>query len=890
MKAMRLIMIAFCLLALSVAGCSSTQTPSGLLGSVTLTLMKECSAKDLLSGSGKPRQKQLTKAQVLGVMERANDYLMKKWPDPTATVTTNKERPSNLWTRATYYEGLMALHRINPRDEYLKYALDWAEFHKWKFRGRDPHQPITQSRDANVICAAQTYLDIYLLNPRPERIAATRSCVDWIIGNPDTKNDWFWVDALQMGMPVFAKLGVIDQNATYFDKMHEMYLATKNEIAGGLYNTEDHLWWRDSDFVPPYKEPNGEDCYWSRGNGWAYAALVRVLDVLPKDNKYRGEYIKTFQEMSVALLKVQRTDGFWNVSLHAPDHFGGKELSGTAFFAYGFAWGMNNGFLKEETYASATIKAWQAMAGQGVHPNGFLGYVQGSGKEPKDGQPVTYTSKPDFEDYGLGVFLLAGSEVYKYLDRRAHLSSSKSELVQKLEGIFYDPAFAKIPEKIFPAAGFGAKADGKTVNTKAIQAAIDAAGKAGGGVVTLPKGTTVSGALFVKSNVELRLDEGVVLQAIQDDSQYPEIWTRIAGIEMNWPAAFINIYKQKNVRITGKGIIDGNGKYWWDKFWGDPPRSGGMYKDYVARGLRWAVDYDCKRVRGIVAYESEDILIKDITIKRSGFWTVTMTYCKRGYVDGVIVRNNIGGFGPSSDGINTDSSSYILVENCDIDCNDDNLCIKAGKDADGLRVNRPAENIVYRNSITRSGHGLFTLGSETSGGMRNIEVYGLKAVGTNMGLRFKSAKVRGGIMENISFHHIEMEGVTHPFHFELNWYPAYSYPKIPDNIPKESIPQRWYALTSPVLPPERGIPEFRDLSFSDMIVKNAKQVFFVNAYSEKPMRNVQWENVTIEARSGGSINNAKDWTMTNVILKASSPVEVKNSTNVQLPTFQLKEK
>jgi len=135
-----------------------------------------------------------------------------------------------------------------------------------------------------------------------------------------------------------------------------------------------------------------------------------------------------------------------------------------------------------------------------------------------------------------------------------------------------------------------------------------------------------------------------------------------------------------------------------------------------------------------------------------------------------------------------------------------------------------------------------------------------------------------------------MEGVTHPFHFELNWYPAYSYPKIPDNIPKESIPQRWYALTSPVLPPERGIPEFRDLSFSDMIVKNAKQVFFVNAYSEKPMRNVQWENVTIEARSGGSINNAKDWTMTNVILKASSPVEVKNSTNVQLPTFQLKEK
>lgn len=215
----------------------------------------------------------------------------------------------------------------------------------------------------------------------------------------------------------------------------------------------------------------------------------------------------------------------------------------------------------------------------------------------------------------------------------------------------------------------------------------------------------------MKSNVELRLDEGVTIKAIQDDSQYPEIWSRIAGVEMFWPAALINIYEQKNVRISGKGIIDGNGKYWWDKFWGDPPRSGGMWIDYNARGLRWSVDYDCKRVRASVAYGSDDVLFKDFTVKRSGFWTVTMTYCDRVHVDGVVVRNNIDGFGPSSDGINTDSSSDILVENCDIDCNDDNLCIKAGKDADGLRVSRPAENIVYRNSLTQSEHGLITLGS-----------------------------------------------------------------------------------------------------------------------------------------------------------------------------------
>ena len=469
--------------------------------------------------------------------------------------------------------------------------------------------------------------------------------------------------------------------------------------------------------------------------------------------------------------------------------------------------------------------------------------------------------------------------------------SGKSDLVKRLEAIFYDPSFAKIPDVPFNVADYGAVGDGETLDTRAIQDCIDAAAEAGGGVVSFPRGIFLSGAIFVKSNVELRIDEGVTIKAIQDDSQYPEIWSRIAGVEMDWPAALINIYKEKNVRITGKGTIDGNGKYWWDKFWGDPPRSGGMYPDYLARGLRWAVDYDCKRVRGVVAYESEDIVIRDFTIQRSGFWTITNTYCKRVFIDGVIVRNNIDGFGPSSDGINTDSSSDVLVENCDIDCNDDNLCIKAGKDADGLRVNRPAENIVYRNCITRSGHGLFTLGSETSGGMRNIEVYGLKAIGTSMGLRFKSAKVRGGLMENIHFHNIEMAGVTYPFHFEMNWYPAYSYPTIPENIPEDSIPARWIALTNPVLPPERGIPEFKNISFTDITVTDAQKAFFVNAYEEKPMHHLQWKNVSIQADEAGEINHARDWTMENVSLSlpASEEIALTNVVNVELPEFFIEE-
>jgi rhamnogalacturonyl hydrolase YesR len=234
----------------------------------------------------------------------------------------------------------------------------------------------------------------------------------WLVNTPQV-DDWTWIDAIQMGMPVLAKLGKLTGNTAYFDKMWDMYAYSRNTHGGGLFNLKDGLWWRDADFVAPYKEPNGEDCYWSRGNGWVYAALVRVVNEIPKNEKHRADYIKDFITMSKALKACQRSDGFWNVSLHDPSNFGGKETSGTALFVYGMAWGINNGILNKAEYLPIALKAWDAMVKEAVHENGFLGYVQGTGKEPKDGQPVTYTNIPDFEDYGIGCFLLAGTEIYK---------------------------------------------------------------------------------------------------------------------------------------------------------------------------------------------------------------------------------------------------------------------------------------------------------------------------------------------------------------------------------------------------------------------------------------------------------------------------------------------
>lgn len=351
-------------------------------------------------------QKNPSKKQVLKSLVLTNAYFMNKWPDAGKSIVTNKERPSNIWTRAVYYEGLMSLYQIKPDKAYYDYAVQWGEKHNWGLRDG------IGTRNADNQACGQTYIDLYNIDQQPERIKDIKASIDLMMQSGKV-DDWTWIDALQMGMPVFAKLGVLYKDNAYYEYMYKMYMHSKNVEGGGLYNAKDGLWWRDKDFVPPYKEPNGEDCYWSRGNGWVVAALVRVLEIMPKDAPHRDEYLKTYHEMIKALVPIQRTDGFWNVSLHDPMHFGGKETSGTALFVYGMAWGVNQGILDEKVYKPVLIKAWNAMAKEAVHKNGFLGYLQGTGKEPKDGQPVSYTSMPDFEDYGLGCFLLAGSEVYK---------------------------------------------------------------------------------------------------------------------------------------------------------------------------------------------------------------------------------------------------------------------------------------------------------------------------------------------------------------------------------------------------------------------------------------------------------------------------------------------
>jgi polygalacturonase len=437
----------------------------------------------------------------------------------------------------------------------------------------------------------------------------------------------------------------------------------------------------------------------------------------------------------------------------------------------------------------------------------------------------------------------------------------------------------KIPKsgKTFSANTFGARADGVTNSTKAIQSAIDAAAKKGG-TVAFEKGIYVTGALFVKSNVHLRVDDGVTLLASHDESEYPRRSTRVAGIEMDWPSALINVEAAKNVRISGAGTIDGNGKKWWDKYWE-------LRKDYEPKGLRWASDYDAERVRLLVVSRSSDVTVENLSLKRSGFWTVQVLYSEFVTVDGVKISDNGG---PSTDGVDIDSSSYVLVQNCDIDNNDDDICLKAGRDFDGLRVNRPTEYVFIRDNLIRRGGGVVSFGSETSGGIRHVVALNNRGIGTKEGIRFKSAKTRGGYVEDVLVRGLKMDGVALPFTFTLNWNPSYSYATIPAGM--TNYPAFWKVMNTPVLPVERGYCLFRDIRIENVEVVNANRIFTAEGLPAKMIQNVTFSNITAEGKEAGTIQYAENWKMENVKLRTDSGanITISGSKNIDQPDVKAK--
>lgn len=340
----------------------------------------------------------LTPAAVLGIMERVADWQLAH-PSPHS--------PTD-WTQAAGYAGLMALAGTSGSPRFLDALMKMAEANAWKLGPR--------LYDADDHCVGQTYAELFFRRHDPRMIVPLRERFDWILAhpkddnlvfdparNPDARDRWSWCDSLFMGPPAWIRLYVATGEKAYLDFMVEKWWQTSDY----LYDKEEHLYFRDSTYFER-REANGKKVFWSRGNGWVMGGLVRVLQYLPADHPARPRFGQQYREMADKILLCQQPDGLWRSSLLDPGNYPLKETSGSGFYCYALAWGVNQGLLDRGKCKPAVVKAWRGLV-ECVTPEGKLTHVQPIGADPRK------FDESATEVYGVGAFLLAGSEVYRLL-------------------------------------------------------------------------------------------------------------------------------------------------------------------------------------------------------------------------------------------------------------------------------------------------------------------------------------------------------------------------------------------------------------------------------------------------------------------------------------------
>jgi len=310
------------------------------------------------------------------------------------------------WTNGAFYAGVFAAYEITGSKKIWNAMYEMGEANQWK------PGPRLQHADDHVIC--QTYIDMYRVKPEPKMIQPFVDMMDKFMETPYETGEirpvtWWWCDALFMGPAAFVKLGITMKDNRYLELNDKLF----RECYDLLYDKDEHLYARDMKYkwnepgITPIKEANGKKIFWSRGNGWVMGGLVRVISELPKDYPNRDFYIRNYKEMAAKIITLQQADGLWRASLLDPDSYPGGEASGSGFYCYALAWGINNGILDKTTYLPVVEKAWVGLNGL-IQPDGHVGWTQPIGADPKKN-----FNAESWEVYGTGAFLLAGSEVIK---------------------------------------------------------------------------------------------------------------------------------------------------------------------------------------------------------------------------------------------------------------------------------------------------------------------------------------------------------------------------------------------------------------------------------------------------------------------------------------------
>ena len=343
------------------------------------------------------------RTQLSVLMHRVMDYQIREYQD---------KMPLD-WKAGTFFTGVVAAYQATGESSFLDAATAWSQKAEWKVRGKPYH--------ADDICIAQTYLDLYAIKKEPKRIEdiqnklegyfdkqtiSKKECDNRTPGPDDRpfigRNVWWWADALYMAPSILTRLNAATGDPRYLELMHRLYWDTVSH----LYSPKEKLFFRDARYFETLT-PSGKNVFWSRGNGWVYAGLVRILDSLPETDPHRGDYLKLYKDLTEGILKYQGEDGLWRTSLNEPSWYPEKETSGTCFYCYGLLAGVNRGWLSKDKALAPALKAWAGLQ-TCLSEEGKLGYAQGVNEKPgpvSAGQSIDYTQ---------GAFLLAASELYKF--------------------------------------------------------------------------------------------------------------------------------------------------------------------------------------------------------------------------------------------------------------------------------------------------------------------------------------------------------------------------------------------------------------------------------------------------------------------------------------------
>ena len=440
---------------------------------------------------------------------------------------------------------------------------------------------------------------------------------------------------------------------------------------------------------------------------------------------------------------------------------------------------------------------------------------------------------------------------------------------------------AAIPGRTFNIVDYGAIGDGTSNSTIAIQKAIDSCSAAGGGRVVVPRGTFLTGPIALASRMKLYLADGSELLFSRNFDDYPLVYANFLGKDTVQCASPMTGRNLHNVSITGSGVIDGQGDAWrpvkkskvtrefWDKLissggvinqTGDEwwPTRAGMENEKALDSLRESNDppkiEDYRKFRDLlrpdmVAFiDCTNVAIDGPTFRNSPFWAVQILRCNQVYVRGSTIYNEL--WAQNADGIGFDSSRNIMMENCTVYAGDDNIVLKSGKDEEGRKRHLPTENVIIRHCTSMWGHGGFVLGSETSGDIRNVQITNCVCNGTDIGLRFKSIRGRGGVVEdihvaNVTMSRIAKQAVLFDMYYEQ------------ENSKPESRSKR--------------TPCFRNFDLQNICCKSAGQSLLINGLPELPMSGLRFENMQLAADTGAHIAQAKDLIFKNVKIESRVP-------------------